>query len=56
VYIRETVYDLLFALVTALNFGLEASLDNMFDWRGIRWKALDVSCTKVYVTDDETFR
>jgi hypothetical protein len=40
----------------ALNVGLDASLDNMQDWKGIREKAGEVNSTKAYITNDEISR
>jgi hypothetical protein len=39
-----------------LNTGLDASFDNVQDWKGIREKAGEVNSTKTHVTDDETSR
>jgi hypothetical protein len=38
----------------ALKFGLNASFHNMYDSKGIREKAEEVSGTKAYTTTDET--
>jgi hypothetical protein len=37
-----------------LNVDLEASFDNVYDWKGIRQKAREVTSTKPYITNDET--
>jgi hypothetical protein len=38
----------------ALKLGLDASFDNMYDWKIIEEKAEECNSTKAYITDDET--
>jgi hypothetical protein len=38
----------------SLNIGLDASFDNMQNWKGIREKAEDVNSMKAYVASGET--
>jgi hypothetical protein len=38
----------------ALNVDLDTSFDNMYDWKGIWEKTVEVNSTKAYITNDET--
>jgi hypothetical protein len=40
----------------ALYYGLDASFDNMYNWKGIRQKVGEVNSTNIYITNDETSR
>jgi hypothetical protein len=40
----------------ALNFGLDVSVNNMYDWKGTREEAEKVNSTKAYKTNDEPSR
>jgi hypothetical protein len=37
----------------ALNVGLDVSIDNTYDSKGIREKAEEVNSTKAYITNDQ---
>jgi hypothetical protein len=39
-----------------LNAGLDVSLGNMWDWKGIREKSVEVNSTNAYVSNDENLR
>jgi hypothetical protein len=40
----------------ALNVGFSSSVDNTYDWKGIREKERDVNSTKAYIKNDKIFR